>query len=912
MIGIVVILPLFVKSMVLGVPNCKMQDTVYKKGVTQSTLEANFINPPTNAKPYVWWHWMGSNFSKTGITKDLEAMKSMGIGGATIFNIASAVQESHVPTLNNPFPAQTYRSEAYWDAIKHAAAEAQRLGLEIGLHNTAGYSTTGGPWITEEKAMQRLVWTKVEVTGGNKIELDLQQGVPPIFEGWGSPKTKAIFYKDIAVLAMPVGSVTNQKDVIDISAAMQSNGKLSWQAPQGKWIIYRMGHAPTMANPHPLPDDIIGKSLEVDKMSLEHNEFHWNQVLEPLKKHVGDYIGKSFKHILIDSYEADMQNWTPTFRQEFINRKGYDPLAWLLTFDRDKNDQGPIINNKNETDNFTQDFSEVVDQLFIDNGWKVGKRMVQDAGLTLQFEPYTGPFSILRGTAVADLPMGEFWTHLPGINIQIPAAAHAAGKKIIGAEAFTGWPMNSQYTEDPEFLKPTSSWAFATGVNRLILHTWVHQPFDDKYQPAMSMGWWGTHFGRHQTWFEPGKAFLQYLSRAQVMLQYGEPVSDMLCVGEVRNLQEDAIDPYDFIHQNISLVDGKIKLPSGRMYSAIRVSNSVKATPALLEKIKLLQTGNQDIAPDFIIEKADTTEAIKILHRKGIDGDFYFVTNLHKKSQDIRISFKQKGLQPELWQAEDGSRIDANIWEEKGERTTVDIHLNDFQTVFVVFKKPIVSVKHAIKKTGATVYFSDGTTKVMEPNFIKSKLVTAKWQVSMAPKLEPPFVINLDTLANFGAHPDKRIHYFAGTATYRTSIDIPAFDKTGTKLLLNLGSVHDIVSVTINGTDLGVVWYPPYQIDISKTVKLGNNKVEIAVTNNWANKLIGDEQEPEDMEWGTDRGEFGRAIKSYPDWFIQNKPRPSSNRKTFSIWHYYRKGDVTKPAGLLGPVQLIFERKQIL
>jgi hypothetical protein len=210
-----------------------------------------------------------------------------------------------------------------------------------------------------------------------------------------------------------------------------------------------------------------------------------------------------------------------------------------------------------------------------------------------------------------------------------------------------------------------------------------------------------------------------------------------------------------------------------------------------------------------------------------------------------------------------------------------------------------------------TVYFSDGTAKVMEPNFIKSKLVTAKWQVNMAPKLELPFVIHLDTLVNFGAHPDKRIRYFAGTATYRTSIDIPAFGKSGTKLLLNLGSVHDIVSVTINGIDMGVVWYPPYQLDISKAVKPGSNKVEIAVTNNWANKLIGDEQEPEDMEWGTDRGEFGRAIKAYPDWFIQNKPRPSSNRKTFSIWHYYRKGDATKPAGLLGPVQLIYERKQI-
>lgn len=104
----------------------------------ESLLEQDFKNPPVTTRPYVWWHWMGSNLSKDGITKDLEAMKASGIGGATIFNIASAVQESHKPTLNNPWPDQAYRSPKYWDAMRHAATEAQRLGLEIGLHNTVG------------------------------------------------------------------------------------------------------------------------------------------------------------------------------------------------------------------------------------------------------------------------------------------------------------------------------------------------------------------------------------------------------------------------------------------------------------------------------------------------------------------------------------------------------------------------------------------------------------------------------------------------------------------------------------------------------------------------------------------------------------------------------------------------------
>jgi hypothetical protein len=135
----------------------------------ESVLEKDFKNPPVKTRPYVWWHWMGSNFSKEGITKDLEAMKAAGLGGATIFNLASAVQESHKPTLDNPWPDQTYRSPKYWEAMKHAAAEAQRLGLELGLHNTVGYSTTGGPWIDEERNMQNLVSKSITVDGGKRV-----------------------------------------------------------------------------------------------------------------------------------------------------------------------------------------------------------------------------------------------------------------------------------------------------------------------------------------------------------------------------------------------------------------------------------------------------------------------------------------------------------------------------------------------------------------------------------------------------------------------------------------------------------------------------------------------------------------------------------------------------------------------
>jgi len=90
-------------------------------------LEEAFRNPPDNARPYVGWDWMRSNFSKARITRDLEAMKACGVGCATIFNITSVVQESQRPTENNPWPKQLYRSPACGDAVRHAAAEADRL-----------------------------------------------------------------------------------------------------------------------------------------------------------------------------------------------------------------------------------------------------------------------------------------------------------------------------------------------------------------------------------------------------------------------------------------------------------------------------------------------------------------------------------------------------------------------------------------------------------------------------------------------------------------------------------------------------------------------------------------------------------------------------------------------------------------
>ncbi|MDR1493494.1 MAG: hypothetical protein LBT05_12335 [Planctomycetaceae bacterium] len=783
---------------------------------TLQSLAEQFEKPPLKYRPHVWWHWMGSNFTKTGITKDLEAMKEAGIGGGTIFNIASSVQNTHAPMENNPYPEQTYRSAAYWDAMRHTMSEAQRLGLVMGLHGTPGYATTGGPWITEEYCMQTLTFTKIAVQGGRTIETTLSRPELPIYRGYSNESNsfgknvtgkQATYYKDVAVMAIPDKARPTSADVLDISANMDENGRLKWQTPAGSWTICRIGHAPTMAHPHPLPDDIIGKTLEVDKMSRAANLYHWRQLLDPLKEHIGEFFGKSFTYVWIDSYESGDQNWTPTFREDFIRLKGYDPLPYIAL--QQTTESGK---ESEELKKFQQDNRVAISRLFIDNGWKTAQETLHSYGLKLYWEPYAGPWDSHESVSIPDLPVGEFWTGGSGSIGNLPAIAREFGKPLVGAEAFTGRPETSKYTEDPAFLKHSADGGYASGANWYFLHHWVHQPFDDRYQPGMGMGWWGTHFSRHQTWLKPGKAFFTYLARCQMLLQQG------VSVASERN----------------------------------------------------------------------------VAHRSTPDAEIFFVINPERSTLEKAFAFPVKDRVPELWDAYAGVIRRTRRWKADGDKTSVNLKLEPDESVFVVFPKD------------QNCPYSQLPTPEYDVKNETAEEIRETWKVRFEPKLDAPFVREFPALTDFSESSDPAVKYFAGTAVYEQTVEIPAEEIGKNKrFVLDLGKLNDVASLKINGKDAGMLWNPPYKADATSLIRAGENRIAIEVTVNWANRLIGDEQEPADFEWGADRGDAGRAMKAFPDWFLKNQPRPSQGRKTFNIWYYYRKDSPLQPAGLLGPVRLL-------
>ena len=174
------------------------------------------------------------------------------------------------------------------------------------------------------------------------------------------------------------------------------------------------------------------------------------------------------------------------------------------------------------------------------------------------------------------------------------------------------------------------------------------------------------------------------------------------------------------------------------------------------------------------------------------------------------------------------------------------------------------------------------------------------WEVRFQFGQKAPALETFDQLISWTEHENPGIKYFSGTATYIKTFDVPA-DRlaNGKKLYLDLGRLANLAQVKINGTDYGILWKPPYRVEVTDSIKIGANQIEVAITNLWPNRLIGAEQYPDDCEWNDDG-----SLKKWPDWFINKTPRPSTERNTFTTWKHYSKDSPLLPSGLFGPIKI--------
>jgi hypothetical protein len=175
--------------------------------------------------------------------------------------------------------------------------------------------------------------------------------------------------------------------------------------------------------------------------------------------------------------------------------------------------------------------------------------------------------------------------------------------------------------------------------------------------------------------------------------------------------------------------------------------------------------------------------------------------------------------------------------------------------------------------------------------------IAGPWEVQFAPGLGAPPTVRFDRLVSWTARPEPGVKYFSGAATYRSTFQLPReFLALGRRVVLDLGRVEVMAEAKLNGKDLGSLWKPPFRLDLTSAAVAGENQLEVRVVNLWPNRLVGDEQLPEDSERNPDG-----TLKAWPKWLLEGKPSPAG-RVAFVTWRLWKKNDPLLESGLLGPV----------
>lgn len=724
------------------------------------------------------------------------------------------------------------------------------------------------------------------------------------------------------------------------SSIVVLTGKAKWVAPEGDWTVLRIGHTPTGAHNY-----APGIELECDKLNPRGIDAQQAAFVDEMLAAATPAGKRAFKFTWIDSWEVGIQNWTVDFAAEFRKRRGYDITPWLPVLAG-----GRIIASRDQSERFLWDFRRTIADLIVDNYWKRSMELARQRGMEFRAEPVGRQqflYDPMNFARACDVPCGEFWVGGgPRLDCKVAAsAAHLSGRQIAGAEAFT--KELGDWTDYPWSLKTLGDQAFCLGVNQYYFHRYTHQPWIN-LAPGMTFGPWGINLERTSTWWKPGRAWMEYITRCQSLLRQGRFVADAIVMldegapsqgGRREQLAIPLPVGYDYDFANLDALResrverGVIVHTNGMRYRVLILPATGRATPALLHEVlrlaeagatiaaprpliraqgmtpdqevsalwnKITATGNVVITKKFdAVEKKlglvpdfahDGNDELLWIHRTDDKGaDWYFVSNQGDTDADIPCTFRVAGRQPELWDAATGQMRDATQFEERDGRTTLRIPFDPRGSWFVVFRKAATGRGQAA-----------GVKNRMDFQTIQE--IAGAWEVCFDPQRGGPVKpVTFDKLISWSASSDAGIKFFSGTAAYRKTFSIVQRPAPSAPVYLDLGDVEVIAEVVVNGKNLGVLWKRPFRIDITDALKDGNNELEIRVSNLWVNRLIGDAKKMSAL--GVEYNGRKGLISKWPDWVMQDAP-PAGAPVSFATCRQWKGDEALQSSGLIGPVTL--------
>ncbi|MCU0916050.1 MAG: hypothetical protein MUC88_16030 [Planctomycetes bacterium] len=861
-------------------------------------LAEEFRNPPRSARPAVYWSWINGLTDQGQLTRELEELKAKGIGGVYIFDVGAQDPQKIVPA------GPAFMGPESLAAIGHAVREATRLGLEVGLVTSSSWNCGGPwipPKYASMGLYHREVAVKGPQHFSEVLPLPtLPKNAPRDAQG----QPAFVENVAVLAMPGPAGRppvIEDPNTIVNLTAQVGPDGRLDWEVPAGEWRIMRFVCANT-GLPLRLPSPNSG-GLAIDHFNPEATRFHFEYLLDKLHQELGDFKGTALKQMYICSYELSGSTWTPGFLAEFQKRRGYDMTKYLPVLaggtvkDKTITDRFQYDYRKTLGDLLVDAFYRMATEL----SNKHGLLLCAEAGGPGP-PLHQVPVDALKAQGAIDIPRGEFWKdHDVWVVKETACAAHIYGKAMVDMEAFTSW---RHWQDGPFDLKLLADRAFCDGANHFTLHTAAHNPsatdrpgwvYHAGTHAGSNTAWWP----KAKAWLDYlsrcSYLLQQGLFVADVCYYYGDQGFNFV---PTKHTDPSLGYGYDYDVTNaevmlsrMSVKDGRVVLPDGMGYELLVLPEREDIDPAVLQKIEqLVQAGAtivgprptrsngltnyprrdseigtatqrlwgpcdgttckenafgkgkivwgtnlreilqaRGIGPDFGFVCDDKECELDYIHRRTADADIYFVMNKREKWQQVTCSFRVSDRTPQLWLPDTGEITACASYERTNRATRLPLELAPFGSMFVVFR----DVAQPPSAGTADV----GGRALSGPSWS----IDGPWQVEFPPGWGAPASKTLAKLISWTEDRDQGVKYFSGVATYRKTLDLtPDQLGAGRRLILDLGQVRFVAEAYLNGRSLGILWKPPFRVDLTGAARPGANELVIEVANTWSNRLVGD------------------------------------------------------------------------
>ena len=725
-----------------------------------------------------------------------------------------------------------------------------------------------------------------------------------MYQGANPPWTE---YKWTSAIDVPAAgdseTAITPANVIDVTDKMQPDGTLVWDAPEGKWLVLRMGMLPNGVLVAPVSPE--GEGYEMDKLSSAFIQHHFDSFIGEVLRRIPAEDRKTFSVVVMDSWEKGGQDFTDNFIDSLRARYGYDPVPFLPVL------TGHLVGSPEQSERFLWDVRQLASEM-ISRSIQHFNNIFHKHGLYSWIENYGDwgfPAEPLLYGKHADRVGGEFW---PGGDyfryIDIAAScAHIYSKPRVYAEAFTSGAGNYHY---PYSLKQEGDRAFAAGMTSCVLHVYIEQAYEDSYPGVES--WFGVEFNRKTTWFPHIDLFTGYLKRCGLMLEQGLPVADIAYfIGEdvPVNTGPFGLSPSaakdgvsvpalpsgyhaDYVNADViinamSVKDGRIVLPHGVSYRLLALPPLKTMRPEVLKGVERLVAEGATVlgeapqrSPSYQnypqadkelaaladklwgnkSEKQRTYGKGKILSGMTIEEALTTLSIAPDVKTDNNIAYAHRTTPGrEIYFISNQSENTVQISPEfrvAGKQPELWNPVNGKKRSLPAFEpkasSTVVPLQLAPRESVFVVFAGKGAPKSadLKDNFPESKTIleiSTPWTVTFESgkvRRGPSEPVTFNKLQSWSLSEDERIRYYSGAAVYSNTFTLDA--KPQGDIYIDLGKVGVMAKVKINGKYAGGAWTYPYRVDVANAVKVGENTVEIEVVNTWANRFIGEASLPKE------------------------------------------------------------------